>query len=187
MDEFGPLNLSAPPGQGVGADDRQERGEHQGTASAASPGHLHTRTGGVRQLMAACDLGQDKIYGHIKTNKDRTTFLEFCRYLRTLYPPTVRIAIVMDNFGPHLSTKKDDRVGVWAEANNVELACVPTNASWMNRIEAQFQALRYFTLDGTDHRSHEEQDSMIRRYIILRNRNAHDKTLCELAKCANVA
>ena len=57
--------------------------------------------------MAAYDLNQDKIYGHIKTKKDRTTFLEFCRYLRSLYPPDVRIAIVMDNFSPHLSTKKD--------------------------------------------------------------------------------
>ncbi len=57
----------------------------------------------------------------------------------------------------------------------------------LNRIEAQFQALRYFTLDGTDHRSHEEQNSMIRRYIIWRNRNAHDKRLRELVKRANVA
>jgi hypothetical protein len=30
---------------------------------------------------------------------------------------------------------------------------VPTNASWANRVEAQFRALRYFTRDGTDHRS----------------------------------
>ena len=34
------------------------------------------------------------------------------------------------------------------------------------RIEAQFTALRYFTLDSTDHDSHKEQASMIRRYII---------------------
>ena len=86
------------------------------------------------------------------------------------------------NFSPHLSTKVDARVGDWAAANNVELAYVPTNASWLNRIEAQFQALRYFTLDGTDHRSHEEENSMIRRYIIWRNRNAQDKTLRELVK-----
>ncbi len=86
----------------------------------------------------------------------------------------------MDNFSPHLSTKVDSAVGDSADANNVELAYVPTNASWTNRIEAQFQALRYFTLDGTDHRSHEEQNSMIRRYIIWRNRNAQDKTLREL-------
>jgi hypothetical protein len=61
------------------------------------------------------------------------------------------------------------------------------HAPWLNRIEAQFQALRYFTLDGTDHRSHEEQNSMICRYIAGRNRNAHDKARRELAKRANVA
>ena len=57
----------------------------------------------------------------------------------------------------------------------------------MNRIEAQFQALRYFTLDGTDHGSHEEQASMIRRYIRWRNRHAADKALTEYVKRANVA
>ena len=63
--------------------------------------------------------------------------------------------------------RKDARVGSWA-ASNVEIACTPTNSSWLNRIEAQFTALRYFTLDGTDHVSHKEQASMIRRYIIWR-------------------
>jgi hypothetical protein len=42
---------------------------------------------------------------------------------------------------------------------------MPANASWLNRIEAQFAALRYFALDGTDHATHQEQGSMIRRYI----------------------
>ena len=186
MDEFGPLNLLPRPGKQwapmIVTGDATTTGPRRRRRRAT-----YTRTKGVRHLMAAYDLNQDKIYGHIKVKKDRTTFLEFCRYLRSLYPPHVRIAIVMDNFSPHLSTKKDDRVGVWAEANNVELAYVPTNASWLNRIEAQFQALRYFTLDGTDHRSHEEQNSMIRRYIAWRNRNAQDKILRELVKRANVA
>jgi hypothetical protein len=61
----------------------------------------------------------------------------------------------------------------------VELAYVPSNASWLNRIRGQFQALRCFTLAGTDHRSHEEKNSMIRRYVILRNRKAQDKPLRE--------
>ena len=180
MDEFGPLNLLPRPGKQWAP--RIVKGEGCSEPRRRRRRATYTRTLGVRHLMAAYDLNQDKIYGHVKVKKDRTTFLEFCRYLRTLYPPNVRIAIVMDNFSPHLSTKVDSRVGDWAEANNVELAYVPTNASWMNRIEAQFQALRYFTLDGTDHRSHEEQNSMIRRYIIWRNRNAHDKTLRELVK-----
>jgi hypothetical protein len=42
---------------------------------------------------------------------------------------------------------------------------MPTNASWLNRIEAQFAALYYFALDGTVHCSHAEQATMIRRYI----------------------
>jgi hypothetical protein len=103
------------------------------------------------------------------------------------YPPEVRIGIVLDNFSPHLSTRVDTRVGDWARDNNVEFAYVPTNASWLNRIEAQFQALRYFTLDGTDHRTHEEQNSMIRRYIHWRNRNANDHALTEIVNRANVA
>ena len=186
MDEFGPLNLLPRPGkQWAQVAKRQD-------STVAEPRRRRrratfVRTSGVRHLMAAYDLNRDKIYGHIKPNKNRTTFLEFCRYLRGLYPPDVRIGIVLDNFSPHLSTKTDTRVGEWAAANNVELAYVPTNASWLNRIEAQFQALRYFTLEGTDHRSHEEQNSMIRRYIAWRNRNAQDKTLRELVKRANVA
>jgi transposase len=142
---------------------------------------------GVRHLFAPYDLGADKIHGQIKTNKRRVTFLAFCRYLRSLYPPEVRIAIVLDNFSPHLSTRVDTSVGDWARDNNVELAYVPTNASWLNRIEDQFRALRYFTLDGTDHRTHQEQNTMIRRYIVWRNTNAHDKTLHEITRRANVA
>ena len=87
----------------------------------------------------------------------------------------MRIAIVCDNFSPHLTTARDDRVGAWAAANNVEIAYTPTNSSWLNRIEAQFTALRYFALDGTDHASHKEQASMIRRYIIWRNNHAYDE------------
>jgi transposase len=185
MDEFGPLNLLPRPGKQWAP--RVVTGEPSTTPRRRRRRATYTRTKGVRHLMAAYDLGKDKLYGHVKTKKDRTTFLEFCRYLRSLYPPTVRIAIVLDNFSPHLSTKKDTRVGEWAAANNVEFAYVPTNASWLNRIEAQFQALRYFALDGTDHRSHEEQNSMIRRYIAWRNRHAQDERLRELVKRANVA
>jgi transposase len=185
MDEFGPLNLQPHPGKqwapvivGQGDADAPRRRRRRAT---------YNRPHGVRHLMAGYDLATDTLYGHVVTKKDRTAFLRFCRYLRSLHPPEVRIAIVLDNFSPHLSTKTDRRVGEWAEANNVELAYTPTYSSWLNRIEAQFQALRYFALDGTDHDSHAEQASMIRRYIRWRNRNAHDKKLRELVNRANVA
>ena len=85
MDEFGPLNLLPRPGKqwapmavkGEGTSNGPRRRRRRAT---------YTRTKGVRHLMAAYDLKKDRIYGHIKTKKDRTTFLEFCRYIRTLYP-----------------------------------------------------------------------------------------------------
>ena len=185
MDEFGPLNLVPHPGKqwapvaaGQGDTEAPRRRRRRAT---------YKRPHGVRHLMAGYDLSTDRLYGHVVKRKDRTAFLAFVRYLRSLHPPEVRIAIVMDNFSPHLTTKTDTRVGDWADANNVELAYVPFYASWLNRIEAQFQALRYFALDGTDHPSHEAQGRMIRRYIAWRNRNAHDRALTELVKRANVA
>ena len=181
FDEFGPLNLQPHRGK-----QWAERGGG-GTRPRRSRRATFTRPHGVRHLLAGYDLSTNRVYGHVKVRKSRTEFLAFCRYLRSLHPLEVRIAIVLDNFSPHLSTKKDTRVGDWAKANNVELAYVPFYASWLNRIEAQFQALRYFALDGTDHGSHEEQSRMIRRYIAWRNRNAHDKALTELVKRANVA
>lgn len=185
LDEFGPLNLQPHPGRQWAArggkhkdPEREPRRRRRAT---------YNRPHGVRHLFAAYDLSRDKLYGHVKATKNRTKFLEFCRYLRTLYPAEVRLAIVCDNFSPHLTTKKCQRVARWAEANNVEIAYTPTNSSWLNRIEAQFTALRYFALDGTDHGSHREQASMIRRYIIWRNKHAEDKRLREIVNRANVA
>jgi len=77
--------------------------------------------------------------------------------------------------------------GGLGRGQHVEIAYTPTNSSWLNRIEAQFTALRYFTLDGTDHASHKEQGSMIRRYIIWRNEHVQDERLREVVKRANVA
>ena len=129
MDEFGPLNLLPRPGKQWAAVVRRDAKGSTSSPRRRRNRATYKRTKGVRHLLAALDMNTDHLYGHIKTTKNRTKFLEFCRYLRSLYPPEVRIAIVMDNFSPHLSTKKDSRVGDWAAANNVELAYVPTNAS----------------------------------------------------------
>src|SRR5215210_7183244 len=184
VDEFGPLNLQPHPG-------KQWAPRASGRGDPAAPRRrrrraTYTRPHGVRHLFAALDLARDKLYGHVTRRKRRTQFLTFCRYLRSLHPPDVRIAIVCDNFSPHLSTGRDDRVGRWAAANNVEIAYTPFYGSWLNRIEPQFTALRYFTLDGTDHPSHREQASMIRRYIAWRNRNRTDPKLRKVIKRASI-
>ena len=185
VDEFGPLNLQPRPGHQWAA--VSGKGKEPGRAPRPRMRATYTRTAGVRHLFAAYELGEDKLFGHIKPRKTRGRFLEFCRYLRSLYSLEVRIAIVCDNFSPHLTTAKDGRVGAWAKANNTEIAYTPTNSSWLNRVEAQFTALRYFALDGTDHPSHKQQASMIRRYIIWRNNHAYDERLRQIVTRANVA
>jgi transposase len=185
VDEFGPLNLQPHPGRQWAAVSGTNK--EPGRAPRPRLRATYTRTAGVRHLFAAYELAEDKLYGHIKPRKTRVRFLEFCRYLRSLYPLSTRIAVICDNFSPHLSTRKDRRVGTWAKASNVEIAYTPTNSSWLNRVEAQFTALRYFALDGTDHASHKEQASMIRRYIIWRNNHAYDERLRRIVDKANVA
>jgi transposase len=185
VDEFGPLNLQPRPGRQWAA--VSGKNKEPGREPRPRMRATYHRTEGVRHLFAAYELGEDKLFGHVKPRKTRTRFLEFCRCLRTLCPPSTRIAVVCDYYSPHLSTRKDTRVGDWAKANNVEFAYTPTNSSWLNRIEAQFTALRYFALDGTDHASHEEQASMIRRYIVWRNNHAYDERLRRIVDRANVA
>ncbi|WUP34513.1 hypothetical protein OHU10_24075 [Streptomyces europaeiscabiei] len=94
MDEFGPLNLQ--PRAAVDRTRRPPQGPRPGT-EAPPAGDLHPPAGGpapVRRLRP----GQGQaLRGHIKPRKKRTRFLEFCRYLRSLYPPEIRIAIVLDN------------------------------------------------------------------------------------------
>ncbi|GHB29405.1 hypothetical protein GCM10010346_61140 [Streptomyces chryseus] len=185
MDEFGPLNLQPHPGRQWA----ERGGRHKDPDREPRPRRraTYTRPHGVRHLFAAYDLTKDQLYGHVKKTKNRSKFLEFCRYLRSLHPLDTRIAIVCDNYSPHLTTKRCQRVATWAAANNVEIAYTPTNSSWLNRIEAQFTALRYFALDGTDHASHKDQGSMIRRHIIWRNKHAADERLREVVNRANVA
>ena len=181
VDELGPLNLQPRPG-GTG---RRPAARAKSRAARRGPGCAPPTP--AKPGSGTCSPGEDKLYGHIKPRKTRARFLEFCRYLRSLHPSTAKIAIVGDNFSPHLSTATDARVGNWAAANNVEIASTPTNSSWLNRIEAQFTALRCFTLNGTGHASHKEQASMIRRYIIWHNNHAYDERLRRIVDRANAA
>ncbi len=69
--------------------------------------------------MAGYDLSTDRLYGHVVTHKGRTQFLAFVRYLRKLHPAEVRIAIVLDNFSPHLSTKNEFDGLIWPRGDGL--------------------------------------------------------------------
>ena len=67
VDEFGPLNLQPRPGRQWAA----VSGKGKEPGRAPRPRAAYTRKAGVRHLFAAYELGEDKLYGHIKPRKAR--------------------------------------------------------------------------------------------------------------------
>jgi hypothetical protein len=60
-DEFGPLNLQPHPGRQWAA--AGGKGKEPGRAPRPRRRGTYTRTAGVRHLFAACELGEDKLFG----------------------------------------------------------------------------------------------------------------------------
>ncbi len=166
LDEFGPLEV------------RPQPGENWVIKPDLIPA-TYNRYHGVRHLIAFLDLGSNKMYGHIKARKTWRELLQFLKYMRSLYHG--KIYIILDNFSPH----KKDNITSWCKKNDVELVFLPTNASWLNRIECHFTALRKFAIRNSNYQNHKEIGSAIRRYLIWRNKNHHDKKLKSIENRVN--
>lgn len=143
---------------------RPQSGENWGIKPDRIPA-TYTRKQGVRNLLSALDLKTNKIYGHIKRRKTWKEVLQFLKYLRSLFDE--KLYIIIDNYSSH----KKEEVLNWCEENNVELVFLPTNASWLNRIECHFTAIRKFAIRNSNYSSHKELASAIRKYIRWRNKN----------------
>jgi transposase len=156
IDEFGPLNL-------------QPRHGHCRTGPGQSVQRLratYNRRQGIRHFLAFYDLETDRIYGRFTEHKKAKDFLSFLRWVRSRYPRSQTLHMVMDNYSPHITAA----ILAWAKSHNVRVYLTPTNGSWLNRIESQFTALKKFALQPSDYRSHEEQQAAIESYLTWRNR-----------------
>ena len=156
VDEFGPLNLQPRHGTCLAKLGRKGVERHRAT--------FH-RLGGVRHFLAAYDLETRRLFGQFKTRKTWVEFFQFIKWLRRRYRKGETLHIVMDNYGTHLKSE----LKLWAKANNVKFYLTPSNASWLNRIECQFTALKKFALENSDFRTHEEQQAAIESYLAWRN------------------
>ncbi len=155
VDEFGPLNLQPRHGHCYARDGRVQRLRA-----------TYKRTGGVRHFLAFYDIETDRLYGQFTRRKTWVEFLAFLKWVRRRYPSHEVLHLVLDNYGPHLKAE----VRAWAATHRVQFYYTPTEASWLNRIESHFAALKEFALDSSDHRSHEEQQHAIEDYLSWRNR-----------------
>lgn len=159
VDEFGPLNLQPRPGRGWFPTRRPTRLRA-----------TYTRRFGVRHMFAALDLASGQMFYRFRGRKRWREFLDFLKQLRRRYPHG-KLYLVLDNYGPHTKAEVTD----WCAAHRIELVFTPSNASWLNWIEGEFQALRAFTLDGSDYPNHDAQEQAIAGYIRWRNKRAQPK------------
>jgi transposase len=155
IDEFGPLNLLPRHGR------HWARTRHVDRLRAT-----YSRTGGVRYMLGVYNLERDTLCGRFYRHKNRGTFLSFLRSVRHQYSDAGVLHVVIDNACYHLTPE----ILTYAEANQIKFYWTPTSASWLNRIECHFAALRKFVLDNTDYRTHEAMQEAIRLYLRWRNR-----------------
>ena len=124
------------------------------------------RTKGTEQFLGFYDVHADCLSGLCRRRKRVVEISGAFRRLRRCYPRK-RLFLIMDNLhNVHdhprtLALLRDLRIRpVWT----------PTEASWLNLIEAQFGVLKRFTLANTDDREHHLRRRRIYRYLRYRQR-----------------
>jgi transposase len=156
IDEFGPLNLLPRHGRHYARSGHVDR--HRAT---------YQRHGGVRHMFGAYDLERNTLVSQFTEKKNAQTFLTFLKWLRRQYPRKQVLHVILDNASYHRKAE----VLAYADSHAIKFYWTPTGASWLNRIECHFTALKKFALDNSDYRSHEELQTAIEQYLHWRNRS----------------
>jgi transposase len=156
FDEFGPMELR--PTSGVCW---ARRGHPQRVRAT------YTKKAGTEQLLAFYDVHGDALEGVVHKRKTSRDVLQAWKRLRSCYPRTQRVYLVLDNLSSHW---KKALVG-YARTHRMSLVPTPTYASWLNAIEAHFGPLKSFCLNNSDDQSHLDRRRRIYRYLSMRNRD----------------
>ena len=162
FDEFGPLEVRPHPGSGYFPKKHPQR----------QPA-TYRRLLGVRHLLAIYDVHGDILWGRSYPRKRHQEVLHFLKLLRRRYCRPLPLYVILDNASAH----RHREVLRWTKANKVRLVFIPTNASWLNRIECHLTALKKFALDGSYFPDHRSQCWHIQNYMRERNRVAHSKSI----------
>ncbi len=157
FDEFGPLAVRPHGGVGWAPKGRPRR----------LPANYH-KLHGVRQSHGCYSIGDDQLWGVIRTRKSPANTLAALKSIRAARPDGAPIYGILDNLSAH----KGFKIRQWAARNKVEMCFTPTYASCANPIEAHFGPLRTFVIAGSDHPNHTVLARNLHAYLRWRNANA---------------
>ena len=124
------------------------------------------RRHGTEQFFGFYDVHADCLDGLFRKRKRLPELFEAFRRLRRCYPGK-KLLVVMDNLR---NVHDNPRFLALLRRLKIEPVWTPTEASWLNLIEAHFGAMKRFTLANTDDPSHAIRRRRIYRYLRYRHR-----------------
>jgi transposase len=125
----------------------------------------YRRQHGTEQFLGFYDVHTDCLSGLFRKRKRLSELGEAFRRLRACYPRR-RLLVILDNLH---NTHDHPRFLALLRRLRIHPVWTPTDASWLNLIEAQFGVLKRFTLRQTDDPSHLARRRRIYRYLRYRH------------------
>jgi hypothetical protein len=142
----------------------------------------YRRLHGVEHFLGFYDVHADVVGGVFRPRKRIPDVLAAFTRLRRCYPRR-RLFVVLDNLH---NVHNHPRFLRALHRLRITPVFTPTDASWLNLIEAQFGVLKRFTLTDTDDLTHGVRRRRIYRYLRYRHRQrgklAHPLTRLHLLR-----
>lgn len=135
------------------------------------PGQAERRTHdykrhGITSLFAALEVRTGTVIGQCHRRHRSVEFRKFLAAIDASVPTDLDIHIVLDNYGTH----KTALIHRWlAKRPRYHLHFTPTYASWLNLVERWFAGLTEKQLRRRVHRSIQELEEAIERYLAATN------------------
>jgi transposase len=123
---------------------------------------------GTISLLAGIDLVTGNIHHKVFDNHRSKEFVEFLKYLDEIYPPQIKITIILDNLKVH--TSKETTKYLISVSNRFHFVFTPKHASWLNIIETLFSKMARSMLRGISVASKDELISRIGEYFDYLNK-----------------
>jgi len=123
---------------------------------------------GTISLLAGIDLLTGIIHHKVFDNHRSKEFVEFLKYLNDVYPPQIKITIILDNLKVH--TSKETTKYLASVPNRFHFVFTPKHASWLNIIESLFSKMARSMLRGIRVASRDELKSRIHAYFDYLNK-----------------
>ena len=131
------------------------------------PGQIERRTHdyerhGTTSLFAALEMASGRVIGEIHRRHRAVEFRQFLETVGAATPANLDLHLILDNYGTH----KTPLIQRWLVRHpRYHLHFTPTGSSWINWVERWFATLTERPLRRGVHRSTQELETALRRYV----------------------